>query len=194
MNIKLFISLLMMLPVFTACHNKKTISGGKTNSDSTKFYPLQTFFNQQIVDVDLGAFPIFQIKEVNGKRDSFSISKEIFKSYASEFLQKDISTPAMQVKFTESVFHDLSTKSYTLNYRPKSVDEPIQNIDILLDENTNLVKRVFIRTEIQHQDTSIVEQCNWKANKSFQINRFLKTKGGYVSNELNYISWNDSKK
>lgn len=191
---KIFLSLLVILITFTACNNKKNIHAGKPNLDSTKFYPLKTFFNEQIVDVDLGAFPIYQIKELNRKRDSFSISKEIFKLYATIFLQKDISNPLLQPNFTESVFHDLSTKSYTLNYRAKTTEEPIQNIDILLDENTNLVKRVFIRTELQHLDTSIVEQCNWKANKSFQINRFSKTSKGYVSNELNYISWNDRKK
>jgi hypothetical protein len=74
------------------------------------------------------------------------------------------------------------------------VNEPIQNIDILLDENTSIVKRVFVRTEINHNDTSIIEQCNWKADKSFQINRVSKTPSGYVSNEFNYINWNDHKK
>ena len=122
------------------------------------------------------------------------IDKDVFKSYAAIFLNKDVSSPEMHDKYTETVFHDLSTKSYTLNYRPKSVNEPIQNSDILLDENTNLVKRVFIRTETMIKDTSIIEQCNWKADKSFQINRFSRTPSGYVSNEFNYVNWNDRKK
>jgi len=145
------------------------------------------------VDVDLRAYPIYLIKEINGKRDSMGIDKEVFKSYASIFLQKDISAPAMHDRFTETIFHDLSTKSYTINYRPKSPSEAIQNIDILLDENTNIVKRIFIRTETNNKDTSIIEQCNWKADKSFQINRISKTSNGYTNNEFNYINWNDRK-
>jgi hypothetical protein len=176
------------------CQQKKPASVEKHPSDSTKYFSLSGFIQQQIVDVDLRAYQIYLIKEVNGKRDSMAIDKEVFKTYASLFLQKDISSPAMHHRFSESVFHDLSTKSYTLNYRATSVNEPIQNIDILLDENTNIVKRVFVRTETSRNDTSIVEQCNWKADKSFQINRFSKTPSGYVLNEFNYINWNDRKK
>jgi hypothetical protein len=178
----------------TSCQNKKLSKVEKVNSDSTKFYALTSFFKEQIVDVDLRAYPIYLIKELNGKRDSIGIDKELFKTYAAHFLTKDISTPEKHDKYTETVFHDLSTNSYTLNYRARSVDEDIQNIDILLDENTNIVKRVFIRTETMKKDTSIIEQCNWKANKSFQINRVSKTPSGFVSNEFKYVNWNDRKK
>ena len=188
------IYLFMLLLIMTSCKNKKVAKTEKSTSDTTKFFALTSFFKEQIVDVDLRAYPIYLIKELNGKKDSIGIDKDAFKSYAAIFLNKDVSTPEMHDKYTETVFHDLSTKSYTLNYRPKSVNEPIQNIDILLDENTNLVKRVFIRTETMIKDTSIIEQCNWKADKSFQINRFSRTPSGYVSNEFNYVNWNDRKK
>lgn len=188
------IYLFLLLLIAASCKNKKALTTNKTYADSTKYFALNGFFNQQIVDVDLRAYPIYLIKEINGKRDSIGIDKEIFKSYASLFLQKDISAPEMHDRFTETIFHDLSTKSYTINYRPKSPTEAIQNIDILLDENTNIVKRIFIRTETNHKDTSIIEQCNWKADKSFQINRVSKTATGYTNNEFNYINWNDSKK
>lgn len=190
-NSVLFFALSFLL---LSCSSKKPVKAEKVGADSTKYFALAGFIQQQIVDVDLRAYQIYLIKELNGKRDSMMIDKETFKSYAALFLQKDISAPEMHNRFTESIFHDLSTKSYTLNYRAKSVDEPIQNIDILLDENTSIVKRIFVRTETNHQDTTIVEQCNWKADKSFQINRVSKTPSGYVSNEFNYINWNDHKK
>jgi hypothetical protein len=180
--------------ILLSCQTKKPNKVEKASSDSTKYFSLSAFFQQQIVDVDLRSYNIYLIKELNGKRDSMSIDKEVFKTYAALFLQKDISSPEMHSRFSETVFHDLSTKSYTLNYRAKSVDEPIQNIDILLDENTSLVKRVFVRTETTRKDTSIIEQCNWKADKSFQINRVYKTPSGFVLNEFNYINWNDHKK
>lgn len=186
--------LFILLIFFTSCKNKKSTKIEKQVADTTRFFALSGFFKEQIVDVDLRAYNIYLIKELNGKRDSIGIDKEIFKTYAANFLSKDISTPEMHDKYSETVFHDLSTNSYTLNYRPKSVDEAIQNIDILLDENTNIVKRVFIRTETMKKDTSIIEQCNWKADKSFQINRVSKTPSGYVSNEFNYVNWNDRKK
>lgn len=186
--------LLLFVPLIFSCKNGREQNAKKEKTDTVKFYPLSSFFQEQITYVDLRGFPIYQIKELNGKRDSVSISTDVFKNMAAVFLQKDISTPRMQPRYTETVFHDLSTQSLTLNYRAKNASDTIQNIDILLDENTKLVKRVFIRSGFQHNDTSFVEQCNWKANKSFQINRSAKTPGGYVSTELNYINWNDKQK
>lgn len=185
---------IVCLFLILACKNKRSTSSEKSNSDTTKYYALNSFFQEQMIDVDLKDYPIYLIKELNGKKDSTAIDKDAFKAMASLFLNKDVSTPEMHKRFTESVFHDLSTNSYTLNYRPKSIDESIQNIDILLDENTSNVKRVFIRIERTNKDTSFIEQWNWKANKSFQINRFSKTTSGFLSNEFNYVNWNDRKK
>ncbi len=180
--------------VFVSCKNGQQKVRNNSGIDTTKFYPLNDFFKSQIEFVDLRAFYIYQKKDVNGVKDSIVLTKESFKKIAAIFLEKDISSADKKQHFTETVFHDLSTKSYTLNYRAKNIAEAIQNIDVLIDENTNQVKRIFIRSEFQHNDTSVVEQCNWKADKSFQINRFSKTPTGFKLNELTYVNWNDQNK
>jgi hypothetical protein len=160
-------------------------------SDTSKFYPLRTFFKDQIQYVDLRGFSIYRITQKDGKKDSAGISKEEFISLAGVFLERDISDPSIKVLYKESAFHDLSTGSITLNYTPVSSDAQVQNIDILLDEQTNIVKRIFIRSVYTKGDTTISEQCNWKTDKSFQVNRSLAAKNGYTSTELNYVNWND---
>ena len=179
---------------FVSCKNGQHAAQSKTGIDTTKFYPINDFFKEQIAFVDLRSFYIYQKKDINGSKDSMALTKESFKTIAAIFLEKDISLADKKQQYTETVFHDLSTKSYTLNYRAKNTTAVIQNIDVLLDENTNQVKRIFIRSEWQHNDTSIVEQCNWKANKSFQINRFAQSPNGYKLNELTYVNWNDQNK
>ena len=161
-------------------------------SDTSKFYPLRTFLKAQIQYVDLRGFSIYRITEKDGKKDSAGISKEEFISLAGIFLERDISDPSIKALYKESVFHDMSTGSITLNYTPVNSDAQVQNIDILLDEQTNIVKRVFIRSVYTKGDTAISEQCNWKTDKSFQVNRSLSAKNGYTSTELNFVNWNDT--
>ena len=94
--------------------------------------------------------------------------------------------------YKESVFQVLSTSSYTLNYTPLQYETTeIQNIDILLAEETNLVKRVFIKRVYTSGDSSITEQYGWKADKSFQITRFIKKGEHFSRTETQYVNWND---
>lgn len=176
-----------------ACNSgKPTVKDSSAQaSDTAKFYPLHNFFKDQIQYVDLRNFPIYRITTSGDKKDSVPISKEQFIELAQIFLTHAITEPEVKTLYRESVFHDLSTGSVTLNYTPVNPDAEVQNIDILLDESTNLVKRVFIRCLHIRGDTTLSEQCNWKANKSFQVNRSITIKNGSTSTELNYINWND---
>lgn len=183
--------LLLIVPL-TACHSPGQ-KDAKTDilADTAKFYPLRIFFKEQIQYVDLRNFPIYRVTEKDGKKDSSAITKDQFVALAETFFDKDISEPRVKALYKESAFHDLSTGSITLNYKPSDNKAPVQNVDILLDEQTNLVKRVFIRVLYLKGDTTFIEQYNWKANKSFQVNRSITTANGYTSTELNYINWND---
>ena len=183
--------LLLIVPL-TACHSPGQ-KDAKTDilADTAKFYPLRIFFKEQIQYVDLRNFPIYRVTEKDGKKDSSAITKDQFVSLAETFFDKDISEPRVKALYKESAFHDLSTGSITLNYKPSDNKAPVQNVDILLDEQTNLVKRVFIRVLYLKGDTTFIEQYNWKANKSFQVTRSITTANGYTSTELNYINWND---
>jgi hypothetical protein len=179
--------------ILVACQSKPANKQPAAQpSDTSKFYPLRTFFKEQIQYVDLRGFTIYRITEKDGKKDSAGISKEAFIALAGVFLERDISDPSIKALYKESVFHDLSTESITLNYTPVNSDAQVRNIDILLDEQTNMVKRVFIRSVYTKGDTTISEQCNWKTNKSFQVNRSLSAKKGYTSTELNFVNWNDT--
>lgn len=163
----------------------------RTATDTTKFYPLRSFLQDQMQYVDLRNFPIYRIRVKDGVRDSVPMSKEAFLSMAVVFLRHDLSEPGLKSRYTETVFQDQSTGSLTLNYSPITANEVVRSIDILLDENTHIVKRVFIRAAYTSGDTSITEQYSWKANKSFQLGRTLQTGKGFTSTETNFVNWND---
>ena len=172
-------------------HPKKALPAVAKAEDTAAFYPLNEFLKEQIRYVDLRNFPLYKITEKNGKRDSASITKDQFIEWAGVFLARETAFSKTKAAYRESVFNDRSTGSVTLNYQSADSKTEVQNIDVLLDEQTQVVKRVFIRSEYTRGDTTITEQCNWKADKSFQVNRTLTTKNGYHSTEHNYINWND---
>jgi len=191
---KRFYGYLLCLLMAAACHHGETSDAKKAPvlSDTAKYYPLTDFFRAQKEYVDLRNFPIYQIRETDGKKDSTGVSKESFLAISNSFsLQADRFQKNKQL-YKESVFQDLSTSSYTLNYTPVQYETTdIQNIDILLAEETNLVKRVFIKRVYTSGDSSITEQYGWKADKSFQITRFIKKGGHFSRTETQYVNWND---
>lgn len=184
--------LVILILLATACRSKppKTVPA-VSGTDTGKFYPISSFIKEQIRYVDLRNFAIYKITTINGKKDSATLTKDQFIQWASLFIDKDISSPQTAPQYRESVFNDLSTGSVTLNYTPINREAVIQNIDVLLSAETNLVKRIFIKTVLERGDTTVTEQYSWKTDKSFQVTRSFTTKSGYNATELNYINWNE---
>jgi hypothetical protein len=161
-------------------------------ADTAKFYPLGQFFRSQIEYVDLRAFPVYRTSTIDGKKDSSLMSREEFFTWADVYIQRSFADPGLKAAYKEDMFEDNSTDSYTLTYSPHDPSAvEVQNIDILLGHEIKEVKRVFIKSLYTRGDTTIEEQCSWKTNKSFQVNRVKYTRDGYRSTELNYINWND---
>lgn len=177
----------MLLGLFS-CKNKPATNKDKTASESSKFYPIAAFIQEQIAFVELRDFEIYQKYSSATKTDSGIISKEQFKQLAASFVPLDISKIGKKDSYTETVFHDLTTASYTINYRTSEATDLVKNMDILLDEQTKLVKRVFIVSELQKADTSIMEHHSWTANKQFQITKTIETVAGRF-NETTTVYW-----
>ncbi len=187
------VSMLLLVFLFGCQLHSAKNGKGVSKADTAKFFATYPFFKEQIQYVDLRNFPIYKLTIVDGKKDSAILSKEEFGKWASLFLDKDISVPDKAGGYKESVFNDLSTGSVTLAYSPLDGEATIQNVDVLLAQETSQVKRILIRSLYYHGDTLVTESCSWKTDKSFRVNRSYTTKSGYHKTELNYINWNDTR-
>jgi hypothetical protein len=186
--------LLFLLLAFFSCKNAAPAPKTKEElqaTDTAHFYPLETYFKDQIQYVDLRNFNLYRITVKNGIRDSAAISKDEFLAVASTFLRYDIAEPAVKALYRETSFEDLSTGSLTLNYKPDDKKATVQNIDVLMDQEGHMVKRIFIRAIYTKGDTTVTEQCSWKSNRSLQVNRSIEAKN-YNVTELNFINWDDT--
>lgn len=189
MNNSLRLSLFFALAV-VACNNpepSKNDSANTTIADTAKFYNIARFIEDEIRYVDLRNFTIIE-KKYNGL-DSVNriISKDEFLTAASIVLTQAKWFMENKALFNETVFQDLGTESFTINYSSKTAT--IKSIDLLLNQQTNLPKRLFIRLSKQIGDTAVTEQYSWISNKQFMIGRFVKVNDQFNKNTSSSISW-----
>ena len=185
---KFLISLLLMVILCPECQQKNIKPSDVSTNNTKPLFPVNNFIQSDINEVLETPYYIYKITEKKPAeiKDSTAVSREAFKLLANQFLEKNITSPALKPYYRETVFHDLSTKSITITYSTVNHELNIQQILILLDDATNKLKRVFILCSTNNKDSSITEQYNWKAGKSFQINKFIKRKEGHDSEE--YLS------
>jgi len=129
-----FIILFFLLPfLFLQCKEKeKSATLNSPSTDTSVFFPVNNFITEDITDIQQNPYHLYKITNRHpGSRDSSTISTEEFLKLTNSFLSKDITTPALKPLFRESLFHDLTTKSITINYTAIDSLSDIQNISVL---------------------------------------------------------------
>ncbi len=178
--------------VWMACRQKpaaEPMTGGQKTADSIVFYPVADLLKKEIEKVDSEPYFIYRIRVRNGREDSMRINKGKFDSMAGRFVAVDISDGAMKKKYKESAFDDASTGSLTLDYSTQDSAMYIQSIDLLLAEDDQHVKRVFMSTFERGGDSSVVSKLGWKPGRNFYINRLIRYGNGQEITEQNRVVW-----
>ena len=167
-----------------ACTNSKNKTAQTDiTTDTTSFYPIAAYFKSQLKHFDsLGAR--YSIVTTEGTiKDSIVADGASITTLVHSFIESDISDSIQKKNYKESVFRDAGTASFNINYTPFNNDVTVRNIDILLDEQTSLIKRVFIRKQFTSKDTTSTEQLSWKTNEGFNRSISKETNNGYVLNK-----------
>jgi hypothetical protein len=190
---KFFLILLFPVSLFflIACkqYKKDKIATTTITSDTANYFPIHSFIEEQSRFIDLRNFNIVRtITQLNStKKDT--LTKEVFFAELSNF--KDLATSFNTQKqyYKETVFQDLGTESYTLNYKSTKPDLPIQRIDILLRAETNTVKQLFARCVYQRNDSSITRQFSFTADKKMEVSTEYSINNNMPIREIRLIEW-----
>ena len=190
-KVYLFILILYLL---YACrpNESRTITSEATN-DTTHFFEVVRYIKTQISEVNKTPYFIYKIDITNGKKDSSTINTSVFNQISERFLKPDINDPDLKKHYTENIFHDQTTKSFTISYTATDKELEIQNIEVLLQEDGQTVKRLFIRKFFNYTDSSAIEQLSWKPGESFQINRLVQKPGNKENSYLTNVVWNEKR-
>jgi hypothetical protein len=160
---------LLLIGFFSFCSEGSRQKAALPLSDTAKYYPCASFIREQIRYVDLRNLDIRQTISVDSKKDSSVMSKEAFIRLANGVLTVLESWNKQKHLYKETVFQDLSTNSYTINYTATNPDAKLQRIDILLNDETNTIKRMFLRENWTLNDTVYTNQFSWLADQGFQV-------------------------
>ncbi|TDH19787.1 hypothetical protein EXU57_22265 [Segetibacter sp. 3557_3] len=188
---KVFVSLLL-ISFLLACRQNPADDKTETNAkDTISFFQVGDYIQAEINEVNRTPYFIYKIEKQDGKLDSTAINNEVFNQLSKAFLQTDINDPSLKANYDENVFHDQTTKSYTLNYTTTNKALPVQSVDVLLNEDAQTVKRIFIRKLYDYGDSSVIEQLSWKPRQRFQVNRLTRHEDATESEKELIVVWNN---
>ncbi len=179
----------LLLIVAASCNNSQT--KGDQLKDSVGYFPLESFLVQQINSLDSAGSMIIERNSGNNKMTSQITTAEA-KTLALTFLELDDFSSSNKKYFSQNIFMDNTTASYTFNYTSSLNELAVKNIDILLDTQTNNVKRVFINKSFSINDSAIIERLSWKNNESFSITRLTNYKNEPARIEQSTVKWNNN--
>ncbi len=181
---KLLILACILCMMVTACSNYNQESKyTATSTDITSFYSTAPYINSQLKYFDsLGL--VYRVVTTEGTQtDSITTTLTAVMPMVQSFIDADISDSIQKKSYQESVFRDAGTASLNINYTPINSLTTIKNIDILIDEQTSMLKRIFIRKQQVIQDTTCTEQLSWKTNEGFTKSISKKTNTGFLLNK-----------
>ncbi len=185
----LFIAII--LTAFINCTQKPAAPIKATAIDTNPYFELKAYIESQIKEVNSVPYFIYKRHLSANRNDSMAIGNKEFNDLAKQFAETDLNDPSIKPFYIENVFHDATTKTYTLNYSTTNKELPVQNIDILLLEDAQSVKRIFMRRFYNYNDSSAIEQLSWKPNERFQINRLVQLGDGKETSSETIVVWNE---
>ncbi len=155
------------------CKSKQNKLKSANTKDTVKFFPIQEYYLQQLKYADSVGSRKYKITVEDGKTDSVIIDEKEFNQLVKQFSEPDITASANKKFYKQNIFFDESTHSYTFNYTSINKSLPVESTDILVDPETNQVKRIFINKAYTFGDSSIIEKLSWKNDSSFSINKII---------------------
>ena len=188
-----FVFFLASVFFYFACkqNEHKAITNAETKNDTTHFFQVTDFIRSQIAEVNRTPYFIYKVDITNGKMDSTPINTPVFNEVSAQFLNPDINNNALKKYYSESIFHDQTTNSFTISYTTANKELEIQNVEILLHEDGQTVRRIFIRKFLNYPDSTAIEQLSWKPGESFQVNRLVQKAGNKENTYETKVVWND---
>jgi len=167
-----------------ACSNSKEETKNLVaTTDTTSFYPLASFIKDQVKYFDSTDVKFSVVTTEGAIKDSITSQLASIMPMIQSFIEADISDSIQKVNYKESVFRDAGTASLNINYTPTNTSVPIRNIDILMDDQTSIIKRLFIRKQFRSKDTTSTEQLSWKTNEGFTTSISKEASNGFLRNK-----------
>jgi hypothetical protein len=160
----------------------------KTYDTSTLYYDIPLAIHNEIAEIKRTFAFTWRIDIENGKRDSAAIDTTQLLQLAAPFLEYNLNERSYRKYYKEDLFEDGDTRSIVLTYSTNHPDFPLRTASVLLDNESQDLKRIDITRSYAAKDTSREERLAWIAGKGFQVIKMV-TAGGKESITQTQVSW-----
>jgi len=163
------LSFLMAIFCF-ACKGKKK---PESDVDNTKFFPVVSFFQSQVKDVDTSLYFITKIETVNNSSDTTVIPREEFRKYAKDFLElPDITDKKWKGDYAETTQYDTAMGRALLFYNAIDEDAELKRQDVTIMPTfggNDEVKTIYVHLIKDEKDSTVEKKMYWEVGKYFSI-------------------------
>lgn len=182
-----------MLFVF-GCSSKNDQNTGteqiRTYDTSIFYYDIPLAVKNEIDEIKRTFAFTYTITTENGRRDSTVIDSTALTQLAAPFLQYNLNDGNHRKYYKEDRFQDGDTRSIVFNYETNNPALPVKTASILLDNETEDLKRIDILKAYVLKDTTVEERLSWTAGESFQIVQILTLAGKEIIKQTR-VFWRD---
>ena len=191
MNKCLFCGFFLVL-LAAACKNKV-----KDTGDASGYFPVVSYLQSQVRQVDTALFSIIKITKKAGRQDTTYIRREDFKSAAQDFLSlPDIAGNDLKDDYTETKLYDEDLKKFVFTYLPKDKNDAgeITRQDVIIEPNAgngDQVQTIYIETVLNKGDSTVQKKMTWNVNQSFQVIKLINKKNQPETVETTNVTWSD---
>ena len=184
---------LVLLIVFAAsCSSgkKSPEEDIRTYDTATLYYDIPLAIQNEIAEIKRTFAVPYVITKANNQRDSVSIDTTRLVQLAKPFLECNLNDGRYRKFYKEDLFEDGDTKSIVLNYSTNHPDLAVRSASVLLDNETQQLKRIDIIRSFAAKDSSTEERLSWTAGKNFQLIKIISAQGKELISQTN-VFWND---
>lgn len=160
----------------------------QATADTARYFDLPSAIRAELAEIKRVPRLMYVISEEAGKRDSAVIDTARLVQLSGVFLELDLNQPSVRPKYKESVFEDNDTRSIVLNYQAGAPELPAKTISVMLDNETQELKRIDILRSYSQEDTTYDERLAWSAGKGFQVLRLAQSGGKELTRKTN-VNW-----
>lgn len=151
---------------YLSCKSK---SKQETAEADKPFYPITAFIKDQLNKLDSTPLAVFKFTYNGDKRDSVLIEKPEARKAAEEFMQPDISTPALKKSYTENTFMDETINMVTISYTANNEETEVKKANVYVNPVNDKVKSIYIEKKKTENGQKISKIILWKADQNFEI-------------------------
>jgi hypothetical protein len=168
----------------------------KEKDDREKFFPVLSFIQSQVADIDTSLYPIRKLVFVDSLRtDTFFIHRKNFREEAKDFLAiPDISASKYRDKYTEEKIFDETLNRVLITYTPlKPEKEEIQRQEVLIkpDPSGDKVTNIIINSVVNTKDSAVQKKLLWRVGESFQVTIIKQIAGQAEITSTSKVIWNE---